>query len=835
MRIEKRRCMQTSRRAFLKAGAATTLTASFNHMPLLASVSQPFPARTSEDSKAQVLDTGWEYYEGSLDPRFQVWHSEELIAWEEVTLPHCFNHYDACDPDVPAYRGPGWYRTKLQVSNPFPNGRTLLHFEAAGQRARIYVGPEEVAHHAGGYDEFLVDITGACRSFRTGEPVHLAVLCDNSRDIDALPSDLSDFTIYGGLYRPVHLLYVPSNSLEAVHTHVQFEPGTSAQVRVTARLYAPGATSKKLILQTLITSPEGEVVYSATAEHEPWSGEGEIASFEVKQPSLWSPDSPALYRCDVKVIDPDATSATSHRFGIRHARFQEHGPFYLNGSRLLLRGTHRHEDHAGCAAAMSSDQIRREMTMIKEMGANFIRLAHYQQRRLVLDLCDELGILVWEELPWCRSGVGSSAFQEQGRTLLRTMIDQHRNHPSILCWGLGNEDDWPTELNGQNHAAIRQYMQELRDLSHSLDPDRPTSYRRCEFARDIPDVYSPSIWAGWYSGRYTEYAAALEEARASVPHFIHMEWGADSHAGRHAEDPDPAIQHVDLGESPAEQGFDYKLSNGPTRMAKDGAWTETYACDLFDWYLKTIEETPWLTGAAQWAFKDFTTPLRVDNPIPRVNQKGLVQRDLTPKEGYFVFQSYWAKKPMIHIYGHSWPIRWGRPGQHRTVRVYSNCNEVELFLNGTSAGVKRRNPKEFPACGFRWQLAFREGLNQLRAEAHGGSLELVDELSFTYQTKAWSQPACLVLTRTRTAGKTVTVEARMLDADGVLCLDSRAVVSFSLAGEGRLLDNRGTTTGSKTLQLYNGRAEISLVQDGPLEACVTSHGIQPAFLTVPSN
>jgi beta-galactosidase len=362
----------------------------------------------------------------------------------------------------------------LQVSNPFPNGRTLLHFEAAGQRARIYIGAEQVAHHAGGYDEFLVDITDACRSVATGERVHLAVLCDNSRDINALPSDLSDFTIYGGLYRPVHLLYVPSASLEAVHTHVQFEPGTSAQVRVTARLYAPGGSHQKLALQTLITSPEGEVLYSATDEHEPWSGELQLASFEVKQPSVWSPDSPALYRCDVQMVSPNGSSTTSHRFGIRHTRFQEHGPFYLNGSRLLLRGTHRHEDHAGCAAAMSSDLIRREMTMIKEMGANFIRLAHYQQRRLVLDLCDELGILVWEELPWCRSGVGSSAFQEQGRTLLRTMIDQHRNHPGILCWGLGNEDDWPTELNGQNHAAIRQYMQELRDLAHSLDPDRPT-------------------------------------------------------------------------------------------------------------------------------------------------------------------------------------------------------------------------------------------------------------------------------------------------------------------------------------------------------------------------
>lgn len=127
------------------------------------------------------------------------------------------------------------------------------------------------------------------------------------------------------------------------------------------------------------------------------------------------------------------------------------------------------------------------------MGANFIRLAHYQQSRLVLDLCDELGLLVWEEIPWCRAGVGDERFQQMGRDKLRNMIDQHFNHPSVLLWGLGNEDDWPTEYPFVGEEAIRGYMTQLRDLAHQLDPSRLTSFRRCDFARDVPEVYSPSI------------------------------------------------------------------------------------------------------------------------------------------------------------------------------------------------------------------------------------------------------------------------------------------------------------------------------------------------------
>ena len=241
----------------------------------------------------------------------------------------------------------------------------------------------------------------------------------------------------------------------------------------------------------------------------------------------------------------------------------------------------------------------------------------------------------------------------------------------------------------------------------------------------------------------------------------------------------------------------------------------------------------WLTGAAQWVFKDFSTPLRPENPVPRMNQKGVVERDLTPKESFYLFQSYWSEKPMARIYGHSWPIRWGAKDEQKLVKVYSNCTTAELFLNGDSCGVKKRNSRDFPAAGLRWALRFKEGENRLKVIAKKDSLEVTDELTFQYQTAKWGKPAGLVLEQIARDGDTVTIQARALDANGVLCLDSRIPVRFGLAGEGKLRDNLGTSTGGRLVELYNGRALISVdLNKGKSVATVASKGIPPAFLTI---
>ena len=805
--------------------------------PLLrASIARSFVNEGSAAETAIRLESGWEYCRGPLAGPWEVWQ-RQVAAWEKVTLPHCFNRYDACDPDTPYYRGQGWYRTRVKAANPIAGGRTLLHLEGSGQTTQVFVGDRLVGTHVGGYDEYVYDITDAIavdERFGRDGAVALAVLCDNAEDLDRPPSDLSDFCLYGGLYRHVHLVYVPAVSLEAVHISPSWKPGAAdATVSVHARLHNPLKFSGNVALAVQVADTEGKPVFRAEKTVPTWNGEIEIASFRISSPELWAPAHPHLYTCSVTLSSERGRSEAKERFGIRHAEFVENGPFKLNGERLLIRGTQRHMDHANYAAAEPDDLIRTEMRLMKEMGANFVRLGHYQQTRLVLDLCDELGLLVWEEAPWCRSGIGSEAWQKNTLGMLENMIDQHFNHPSVILWSLGNEDDWPGEYPSMDHEAICGFMQRMNDRAHAMDPSRVTAFRRCDFARHIPDVYSPSIWAGWYGGVFTEYAKSLETQRARVKRLIHMEWGADSHARRHAEDPYAGLGKVSTDARTDEQGLAYLPTGGEARVSVNGDWSETYACDLFDWYLKTQETLPWFTGSAQWIFKDFPTPLRVENPVPRMNQKGVLERDMTLKEGYYVFQSYWAEKPMAHIYGHTWPVRWGGEGEQRIVKVYSNCASAELFLNGKSMGTKQRNSQDFPAAGLRWMVAFAPGKNHLRVQAKKNGAATEDEIEFEYQTEKWGAPAALKLAEVARDAKTATVEATLYDASGVLCLDARNVVRFSLAGEGRLIDNLGTSAGSRVVQLGNGRARISLERGaGPAMVGVASDGVAPGFVTV---
>jgi beta-galactosidase len=557
-----------------------------------------------------------------------------------------------------------------------------------------------------------------------------------------------------------------------------------------------------------LISPEGIQVYSGTKKMIAWKNDKEVDLVSVKNPQLWSPENPSLYTIRVSVISSTGSHQLSEKIGFRSFEFKEKGPFFLNGSRLLLRGTHRHEDHAGLGSAMSDELIRQEMSAIKDMGVNFIRLGHYQQSKLVLDLCDELGILVWEEIPWCRGGLGGPVYQEQARRMLRNMIEQHYNHPSIIIWGLGNENDWAGDFEIFDKEKIREFMAELNELAHKLDNSRKTAIRRCDFCKDIIDIYSPSIWAGWYQGRYTDYKKVSLAEMQKVKFFLHAEWGADNHAGRFAVNPEKNLEQLASGTKADERAGDYKMSGGQFRASKDGDYSESYAVNLIDWHLKEQETMEWLTGSAYWAFKDFATPLRPENPIPYVNQKGIVQRDLTKKEAYYVFQSYWTEKPMIRIFGHDWTTRWTENNALNQIKVFSNCTEVELFVNGVSQGIKKRNSQDFPAAGLRWDVKFNEGGNTVKAVGTKNSEIITDEINVNFQSQVWEKPSQLVFEQTNISNDTATIRVSVLDSKGVLCLDARQFATFGITGPGKLIDNLGVVGSSRKVQLQNGRASI---------------------------
>ena len=318
-----------------------------------------------------------------------------------------------------------------------------------------------------------------------------------------------------------------------------------------------------------------------------------------------------------------------------------------------------------------------------------------------------------------------------------------------------------------------------------------------------------------------------------VDHFLHVEWGGDSHAGRHSENPDKALQQVGRAGAADERAGDASLYGGAARVSKDGDWSESYICNLIDWHLKEQETMPWLTGTAQWPFKDFSTPVRPDNPVPYMNQKGVVERDLKKKEAYYVFQSYWTARPMVHIYGHSMPVRWGDDGEEKMVKVYSNCDEAELFVNGQSLGVKKRNSQDFPAAGLRWNVAFKKGQNTVSVKAKKGKEIVEDSISFVYQTEKWGKPAKAVTEEIASHEGFALVQVRLLDANNIQCLDSANWVRFELAGDGKLMDNLGTSTGSRLVQMMNGRALIRVQKNkGRSVVSAKIEGIPTSFLTI---
>lgn len=791
------------------------------------------------------LTQNWEYLKGDLGG---VWEavreskpgsSESVPLWSKVVLPHCFNEMDAVDPKVNYYEGPGWYRTNLKLDNPYPKGRILLHFEGAGQKTSVYVYNTKVGEHVGGYDEFTVDITDAVNKFKQEKvfntqfkgAIPISIRCDNSRDLEMIPSDLSDFNVYGGLYRYLNLVYTPEVSVDKLFALAEVDAqGKQGNLKITGRFYNPGKlTSADVNVQ--VKDSQGKVVFNAKKQTELKETDELLWTAKLNKPQLWSPEKPQLYTVELEVKANGQSYKHIEKVGFRHFEFVKNGPFLLNGKRLLLRGTHRHEDHAGVAAAMTEEMIKTEIQMMKDMGVNFIRLGHYQQSRIVLEECDRLGILVWEEIPWCRGGLGGEVYKNQARRMLKNMIEQHYNHPSVIIWGLGNENDWPGDFTTFDKEAIRTFMKELNNLSHQLDNTRKTAIRRCDFCKDIVDVYSPSIWAGWYRGIYQEYKDVSKKEMERVNHFLHVEWGGDSHARRNAEEPEKIINRLKIGGEADERAGDATFYGGDARFSKDGDWSESYICNLIDWHLKEQENMPWLTGAAYWPFKDFSTPVRPENPVPYMNQKGVVERDFTKKEAYYVFQSYWTTTPMLRISGHNWPVRWGDAGEKKVVKVYSNCDDAELFFNGKSMGVKKRDSQNFPAAGLRWNVVYQEGNNTIKVVAKKGKTILTDEIVQQYQTAKWGKPAKMEIHKIADENGIATLEVKLFDDKGVQCLEAANYVSFELAGDGKLIDNQGTSTGSNYLQMYNGRAIIRVIKNtGKSVVSAKSEGISTVFI-----
>lgn len=759
-----------------------------------------------KERKIENINLGWQYLEDNSANFSDI---KESKNWETIDLPHTWNQWDAVDM-APGYRrDASWYQKELFIEK-FGLARYLLKFEGVNISSEIYVNGQKAGGHVGGYVGFEVDITDFVK---TDEKNTISIRVDNSYNPDVVPSQKADFFIYGGITRDVYLKIVPEVFIENIAFSTPEVSEKSAVASAKISLNSSLKKSKKTYyFKAKIIDPETKnTVAEKTVQIESTGSAQSLTLPKINNPKLWSIDSPNLYELQVQLLkNKKIIDQKSEHIGFRWFDFDEKGAFFLNGKRLLLRGTHRHEEHAGYGAAMPNELHRKDITDIKEMGANFIRLGHYPQDPEVYKTCNELGIIVWDELPWCRGGMGEKTWQSNTERLLKEQIIQNFNHPSILFWSLGNEIYWlPDFENGDDKDRLNSYVKKLNDIAHELDPKRMTSIRKYYAGSDLVDVFSPSIWSGWYAGVYTNYQKTLSENQKKYPRFLHMEYGGSSHVGRHTENPI-------TGEGLLNENDWAEVSNqvGVKNIAQSGDWTENYIVDLFDWYLGVTEQQENFAGNAQWAFKDFGTPLRPENAIPYINQKGLVDRDGKPKDAYYVFKSYWSKDPFTYIESHTWTERRGPKDKTRNISVFSNCESVSLSLNGKKLGKKNRELGNFPACGLNWDVLFKEGKNELISSGfQNGKVITSDTLMINYSYAKAEKAEGIQLSSRRLPNGNYLVEAITADKSGNRVLNYEKPLYFSQDGKGKLLENYGTPTRSRVIQMANGYAAIELVPE----------------------
>lgn len=656
-----------------------------------------------------TINDAWHFYPGDVADGSTVSVGSD---WQRINIPHTWNAKDTLD-DTPGYRrGVGWYRRSVSIPAALNGKRIYLYFEGVGQTAEVFVNGRPIGRHIGGYTAFTFDITEAIRH---DAPNSLAVKADNTRILDHPPID-GDFNMYGGVYRDVwliatdavHLSFGDSASAGIVITtpQVSSERATAA---VTATIINKGSATRKVDVRTTIFDPDGkQIAANGRSVRAEVGRETQVSheEFPVSSPRLWSPDSPSLYRVVTQIEEGGRViDEVSQPLGFRWFSFDAAKGFFLNGQPLKLRGTNRHQDHAGLGNALPDSYHVRDLEIIKENGFNFLRLAHYPQDPAVLEAADKLGLLLWEEIPIVNMIHVSQGFNDNAKLMLREMIRQHRNHPSIILWGYMNEVYLPVPKTEEHIKATVSLAKELEAICKSEDPTRSTAIAFDWGARDkyhtsglgsVTDVVGWNLYHGWYYETFDDFGKFMDDQHRRYPTrpLIVSEYGANADRRVH--------------------------SDAPKRFDSSIEWQQMF----HESFLKQIEERPYIAGSNIWNQFDFASEFRGET-IPHINQKGMYTFDRQPKDIAFFYKANYSATPVLHIASADRPIRNGSRTQQ--IKVYTNLNNAELFHNGRSLGGKAGADKVAI-----WDVDFAAGKNEFYATGtHDGRI-VSDRSHVTY-------------------------------------------------------------------------------------------------------
>lgn len=599
--------------------------------------------------------------------------------WDTIDLPHTWNAVDGHDGNGSYARGRFWYAKNFSTpAQPLPGGRVYVEILAAGQQATVYVNGSEAIYHEGGYSTFRADITDLCKE--DGENL-LVVACSNENKSSVYPQS-ADFTFYGGLYRGVNLISVPE-------AHFELEYYGGPGIQITPKPCEAGGAAFEIESWVVNGDENFTVMYSILDAQgkEVAAGvrpaDATKITLYVPDAHKWEIDSPYLYTVTATLQRRnEAYDEVSARVGVRSFSCDPDKGFIINGTQTPLRGVSRHQDQLYKGNALSKEDHYEDARIIKELGANTIRLAHYQHSQDFYDACDEMGFIIWAEIPFISVMNKDPEAHQNCISQMKELIIQNYNHPSICFWGISNE----ILIGGISDQLVENHK-ELQKLCKEMDPTRLTTIAHVSMTpidspvHNITDVESYNHYFGWYGGRMEDNGPWLDNF-----HKVHPE--------------------ICLGLS--EYGCEGIITyHGPNPACKD--YSEEYQALYHEHMAKVLDERPWMWSSHVWNMFDFGCAARDEGGVAGRNNKGLVTMDRkTKKDSYYIYQAYWSKTPMLHICGRRYAQR---AGETTEIRVYSNQPSVALYLNGKLVEEKSADKV------FVFQVALEDGQNMVKAAA----------------------------------------------------------------------------------------------------------------------
>lgn len=658
-------------------------------------------------------------------------------AWEQIFLPHTWNAHDGSDEIAGYFRGLGWYRKHFILGEDLRGKRIFLEFEGVNQVSEFWLNGKRIGEHKGGYTSFEFDVTEHAQFGNVGNV--LAVKVNNVYDKNIAPTIKTDLTFYGGIYRDVWLRISEPVYLSTLYWRTPNVSASSAEVDIYASIGNPDQHAGNFkILHEILDADGNVLVTQSSALGAAVLKQPELLQqkLQVSHPQLWSPDSPYLYRIRTSLLEGTRIwDSMEIPLGLRWFSFDADKGFFLNGKRLQLQGTTWHQSYPGMGDALPNSRHYADMVNIREMGCNFFRTSHYPHDPAVIEACDRLGILVLEELFVGEEVENTQEYFEIQEKTAVEMIVRDRNNPSVILWGLSGEVDDPEK----SVEVVRRILQSYREL----DPSRLVTMHdpRAEGVKEVLDV------VGLYG---TFERDDRDHAKYPSRKYLIEEYSA-----------------AEIG-----RGI-YGMRPG----------SEDLGCAEHEKFLNQVNLRPWIAGSVLWHQLDYDGE-EYDSVIPHVLPFGMADSWRIPKDVYFFYQSQWSNKPMVHICGHwTWP---GEEGKKRVVKVYSNCEKLELKINGRSLGVKEDGKQEGLVHPPRvWELPYEIGT--LEAIGRSGSQTIVD-------TQKTAGPAVGIVLRSDVdhiasgdRESLAYITASIVDKDGTIDPHAYNSIAFTWYGPGELL------------------------------------------------